>query len=206
MEMGAGALATVTDYNGLIEALKARQAEIGITNATLEALTGLQPGYVGTLFGSSRGRSLGGTSFGLLLGGLALKLIVVEDLDAARRMEKRWEQRIRPLVLNGGQHKPVEIKFTRRHMRKIAKKAVAARMEKMTPAKRRRVARKAAKSRWKQHRAKLAARAAHTSAAALPQAPESLSPLPHIVVPAAATHPAPRAMRIPTGRVAAAAG
>jgi hypothetical protein len=86
----------------LIEALfarKARKAALGngITNATLEALTGLQPGYVGTLFGSSRGRSLGGTSFGLLLGGLALKLIVVEDLDAARRMEKRWEQRERPL-------------------------------------------------------------------------------------------------------------
>jgi hypothetical protein len=200
-------LATVTDYNGLIEALKARQAEIGITNATLEALTGLQPGYVGTLFGSSRGRSLGGTSFGLLLGGLAVKMIIVVDLDAARRMEKRWEQRERPLMLNGAQHKLIEIKFTRRHMKKIAKKSRAARMEKMTPAQRRRVARKAAKSRWKQHRAKRsAARAARTCAAALPPAPESLSLLPHIVAPGAAIPPAPPAMHTPTGLVAAAVG
>jgi hypothetical protein len=26
-------------------------------------------------------------------------------------------------MLNGAQHKPIEIKFTRRHMKKIAKKA-----------------------------------------------------------------------------------
>ncbi len=148
--MTAPALATVTDYDALIDALRARQTALGITDATLEALTGLQSGYVGKIFGAHRSRALGRLSLGLILQGLAVKITVIEDPAGAAQMAERWEKRERPAcMLTAAQHPPIEFKLTHRHMKKIAKKGVKARMKKMTCAQRRRVAKQAAKARWK---------------------------------------------------------
>src|ERR1035437_4934735 len=58
------ALATVTDYDEMIGALRARMAELGVTNETIGAIAGLAGGYVGKLLGPSRIKNLGPLSLG----------------------------------------------------------------------------------------------------------------------------------------------
>jgi len=87
------ALATVTDYDEMIGALRARMAELGVTNETIGAIAGLASGYVGKLLAPSRIKNLGGTSFGLMLQSLGLKLIVVEDAKTTAKMRLRWAMR-----------------------------------------------------------------------------------------------------------------
>lgn len=93
----------IRDYDGLITALKARADEIGVTTQFLDYLTGLPQGYVGKVMGPSRVRRIGFDSIFDLAEAVAMRLELVPDLEAAKRMEKRWEardeQRRRPGVI-----------------------------------------------------------------------------------------------------------
>jgi hypothetical protein len=84
------ALATVTDYDEMIGALRARMAELGVTNETIGAIAGLAGGYVGKLLAPSRIKNLGPMSFGVMLQSLGLKLIVVEDAKTSAKMRPQW--------------------------------------------------------------------------------------------------------------------
>lgn len=144
-------LATVKEYDALIEAMRGRLVELNITHATLDRITGLPGGYAGKVLGDARVRSLGPVSFGLLLQALGLKLAVLEDVEAVERMAIRWEERARP-DYNANRIASVGKSTIRRMFpviqAEIAKRASDARMVKMKPATRRRVARQAAKARW----------------------------------------------------------
>lgn len=93
------ALATVTNYDEMIDALRRRMFELGVTNETIDAITGLQSGYVGKLLAPSRIKNLGPLSFGAMLQGLGLKLVVVEDRETTEKMRPRWTQREKALPL-----------------------------------------------------------------------------------------------------------
>src|SRR5690606_32151335 len=85
-------IAEVRDYDGLVSALCLRVDQLGISYKTLEAVSGLADGHAGKLLGDGQVKILGPTSMGLVLQGLAVKLLVVEDVEAARKMESRWEK------------------------------------------------------------------------------------------------------------------
>ncbi|MEJ1932586.1 hypothetical protein WDZ92_20315 [Nostoc sp. NIES-2111] len=80
--------APIRDYADLIQALRARKAELGLTNVQLDALSGLQEGYSGKLMadaGKRCWRALGPVSLPLMLSGLRCHLILIADNDGAPR-------------------------------------------------------------------------------------------------------------------------
>jgi len=146
------ALATVRDYDGMIAAIRARMLEIGVTNETVDALTGLAGGYVGKLLAPSRIRNLGPHSLGAMLQSLGLKLIVVEDAETSKKMRPRWTQRKKapPVVAMARIAPRATWLFTPRSGRKAAK----ARAEKLSPDMRRAIGLNAINTRWRRQREK----------------------------------------------------
>jgi hypothetical protein len=146
------ALATVTDYDEMIGALRARMAELRVTNETIGAIAGLAGGYVGKLLAPSRIKNLGPTSLGLMLQSLGLKLIVVEDTKTTAKMRPRWTQREKALPLLAMVRTPPRATwlFTPRSGRKAAK----ARAEKLSPAERSAIGLHAINTRWQREREK----------------------------------------------------
>ena len=144
------ALATVTDYDEIIGALRARMAELRVTNETIGAIAGLAGGYVGKLLAPSRIKNLGPTSFGLMLQSLGLKLIVVEDTKTTAKMRPRWTQREKALPLLAMVRTPPRATwlFTSRSGRKAAK----ARAEKLSSAERSAISLNAITVRWRREK------------------------------------------------------
>lgn len=89
----ARVLATFDDYDGLIEALRQRKAELGLSCLLMDELSGLPAGYTGKVLGPRRIKSLGAISTDAINGALGVKLAVIEDPDAMKRMAPRWERR-----------------------------------------------------------------------------------------------------------------
>jgi hypothetical protein len=89
MGVGMRRLAVVSDYQGLVSALRARADELDVSNETLDATTGLASGYTSKVLGLGSGRSLGRLSLGVLLTALGLQLVVVEDPEALARVRGR---------------------------------------------------------------------------------------------------------------------
>jgi hypothetical protein len=148
-------IAEVTDYDGLIAALRTRKAELGLTDALVDELGNLARGHCGKILGPAMVKSLGRVSLGSLLGTLAVKLIMVEDAAALLQMQDHYERRIRPAR---DAHRLASLgKTTMKRVfpavsSEIGKRAAAARMVKISPANRTRIARHAARARWSKRR------------------------------------------------------
>jgi hypothetical protein len=104
-------LAVVHDYDGLIAALRQRAEALDVSNATLDAATGLADGYVGGVLAMNGKRTLGKLSLGLLLSAMGLRLVVVEDREALKRIRPLLEPRKkngpgRHIEPAGGQQQP----------------------------------------------------------------------------------------------------
>jgi hypothetical protein len=84
-------IAVVTDYNGLLAALRRRAIALNAPLEALDDLAGLPTRYVGKLLGGKH--ALGRVSFGPLLGALALKLAVMPDDEALARIRHRLPAR-----------------------------------------------------------------------------------------------------------------
>jgi hypothetical protein len=151
------ALATVTDYDEMIGALRARMAELGVTNETIGAIAGLAGGYVGKLLAPSRIKNLGPMSFGVMLQSLGMKLIAVEDIKTTEKMRPRWEKRKKalPLLANVSTRRATWL-FTSRSGRKAAK----ARAKKLSPTERRAIGLHAIQERWRREKERQQCRAA----------------------------------------------
>lgn len=91
-------ISEVRDYDGLIEAFRARKAELGLTDAALNTLANLGGGHIGKLFGDARVKILGPHSLNNILWALAVKIVIVEDPEARADLEQHWEKRERPIV------------------------------------------------------------------------------------------------------------
>lgn len=142
---GARIIATARDYGELIKGIRAYVESIGASRASIDELSGLPAGYTSTLLATSPARSLGRTSMGPLLGALGLMLLIATDPQTARnprRMPKRNESQVRH------RHKPAAWLFTPERAREARSKAVSS----LTPARRRQIARRAIRARWKRAR------------------------------------------------------
>ena len=150
---GVRVVGEVSDYDGMIGAIRARMLELGVTNETIDNITGLQSGYVGKLLGPTPIKNLGPQSFGVMLQSLGLKLIVVEDLETSEKMRPRWQKREKAapvsLLANVRTRRATWL-FTSRSGRKAAK----ARAEKLSASERHEIAVNAITMRWRRKREK----------------------------------------------------
>jgi hypothetical protein len=94
-------LARIEDYDGLIGALCARANELNVSRETIGDLSGLASGYVGKLLGPRSIRRIGMQSLGPLLGALGVRLVMVEDSAALRKIRPRLTKRDEAQVRNG---------------------------------------------------------------------------------------------------------
>jgi hypothetical protein len=168
-------LATVNDYDGLLQALRQRSDELKISRATLDEISGLNSGYCGKLLSSQPVRGLGRTSLGPLLGAMGCALILVEDLAQVERIRKRLVKR---KWWPKDKHAFHTMPTTRRRRRwtfpsgpEFAKLMNARRNCALDPHQRSAISRKAAKARWRRSRSRVAAAAVQANAAVAPAVP-----------------------------------
>jgi hypothetical protein len=139
-------LAEIFDYAGLHAALRARTDQLAVSRAELDSLSGLQEGYCGKLLAPVPIKRLGMESLGPLLTVLGVKLIMVEDRDALRRIGPRLTKR-----------NAASVRYASARARKKRPKLgpewgrmmAARRVLSQSPSERSRIARKAAIIRWK---------------------------------------------------------
>jgi len=140
-------LADVVSYEDMLDALRSRVTELQINGERFDEFVGLPRGYLSKLVGARPMRRLGMTSFGPVLAGLGLRLLVIEDLAGTDRLKSRLKPRnpsfVRTMPAAGG------IAFTGRQMALIRRKGGRARMARLTREQRRQLGRKAAAARWK---------------------------------------------------------
>jgi hypothetical protein len=87
-------LATVRNCDELVAVVRARVAELNITHANLDDVSGVQSGYASKLLSDPPIRRFGPMSLGAVLGGLGLKLLVVQDEEALAKVRSRLVERI----------------------------------------------------------------------------------------------------------------
>ena len=86
-------IATIRDYADLLEALRGRAEELKLSRQTIDEISGLPDGYAGKLFAPVPIKGLGPVSLGPILGALGLFLVVFEDVEALRRFAARRTQK-----------------------------------------------------------------------------------------------------------------
>jgi hypothetical protein len=109
-------LAIVTDYLGLVTALRRRIVELGTGMESVDAVAGLPNGYASKLLSRNNKTSLGRVSMGPLLGALGLKLAVLPDDEALAKVIDRLPPRGTkgPKLTTGGRSLPM---FTKKKPR-----------------------------------------------------------------------------------------
>ena len=82
-------LADVSSYEQMLAALRSRINELQINGERFDEYAGLPRGYLSKLVGANPVRRLGMVSFQPVLAGLGLRLLVIEDPEATKRLQKR---------------------------------------------------------------------------------------------------------------------
>jgi hypothetical protein len=167
-------VATVTDYPGLIAALRSWMQELGTTMESVDEVCGWQSRHVNKLLAPTMIKTLGRVSMGAVLGALGLKLIVAVDEPVLARMKRRLAQSRWPAKraavhrdklmaeAAAGVAQDAHTGFIpacgKHHFAgdtEWGRKAQAARLAQMTAEARSRQARKAVNARWKAARRRL---------------------------------------------------
>jgi hypothetical protein len=139
-------LAEVTDYDGLIEAIRQRikQRRIAVGGEDTAKVAGLPDSYLAKLTSPQPIRRLGAISMGPVLGLLGLKLLVVEDEEALKRLSGRLSPRDEARVRSG----TVQFQLSTRFMRRIQRLGGRNSRKYMSTDEARVLAVRAAKARW----------------------------------------------------------
>lgn len=154
-------LGTARSYGELHAAFRALADERRLTRQTIDAAAGFPSGYASKLLSTTQMKAFGRSSLGPLLAVLGAKIVLVEDPETKARITDSLDKRERPNpVLRPGEHGtatlPTPAAMRKEALRdalriagrKGAKIGNAARMVKLTPAQRSRIARQAARARW----------------------------------------------------------
>jgi hypothetical protein len=80
----------------LLCALRARRDQLELTHEVIDGIAGWAQGYAGKLLCDPPVKNLGWLSLGDALKTMAIKLVVVEDMEQRKLVERRWVKRERP--------------------------------------------------------------------------------------------------------------
>lgn len=89
----------ITTRDDLVDLIRRRRDELGITHETIDHLTGWASGYASKVLSPEPLKNLGAKGLSLVLEALALGIVrveFVEDPEQAARMRPRWVRRLRP--------------------------------------------------------------------------------------------------------------
>ena len=149
------ALATIRSadgYAGLLAALRARAQALGVSRDQLSDIAGLPARYAGNLLALMPTKRFGATSLGPMLGALGTMLVLVEDEEMIARLSKRIGPRA---VKAADAGVPMLAKKPRRKRHHLKGASDWGRMMRarqilgQTYRGRRRIARAAARARWR---------------------------------------------------------
>jgi hypothetical protein len=84
---------TVTCYDALIEALRARASQLNMSRENIDQIAGYPDRLASKILGPSRVKNLGPTALGPMLDTLGLKLLVVENPETLERYRSRRVKR-----------------------------------------------------------------------------------------------------------------
>ena len=136
-------LAICSDYLGFIAALRDRAADLGLAMGSENAaeISGLAGATLARLMTpKTSGKILSIESFGVVLGLLGVKMLVVEDGDQTRRMKTRIVKRNVGYVRDGTVH----LSFPRKELREMQRKGGKNCRKSMSPKDATKLGRKAA--------------------------------------------------------------
>ncbi len=143
--------AEARDLQGLHAAARARAEQLQVSRAALDAIAGLADGHAAKLLARRPAKKFGAVSLGLTLTALGLKLIVVDDPDAAATVSDRWV----PKAANQDRSDASDVAEVNQvhHLLKVLRSELGRRRmaclnEKLTPEQRSDRARVAANKRW----------------------------------------------------------
>lgn len=153
-------LGLARNHDELIDLLRARKDELGLSNQFVDQVGGIAAGHCDQLLGPSAHKSLGRHSINALLGVLAVKIALVVDEEQLRVMEGKFEARITRNV-------HASSRISQRAMDRIkpivlsewSTAANAARNKLLTRKQRQEIARNAAKAKWRKFRKRRAKKA-----------------------------------------------
>lgn len=148
------AIATVTDHASLVEAFRTIKERLGLSNAFCDDIGGLTSGYTDKVLGPARTKNIGQVTFDVFCTLFAVKFVMVHDVEAANRMASRWEQRETSHVrLTPSRVSAKVIESAKPHIfSEMGKRSAIKRMTCSTVEQRSKIARKAARARWRKHR------------------------------------------------------
>jgi len=144
-------VATCANYLGLVAAFRARIAELGISYETVDQLAGWADTYATKLLGEEPIRHFGPMSLDAVLGALGVRIALIEDAAALDRVRQHrdFTGRKKKLFVATGKQTYVVQRKTREQMRQMAVLGGLARAQKLSAKKRKKIATKAARTRYK---------------------------------------------------------
>lgn len=151
------AILTVRRHQDIVEVFRIMKERLGLTNEFIDDVGGLVKGHADKLLGPSESKNWGPTTFDLFCEMFAIEFRVHVDLDAAKRMERVWEGRERPLFPHAKVTRISKklIERAKPHvLQDFSRLGNAARNAMLPGEHRSKIARKAARARWRKPRAK----------------------------------------------------
>ena len=136
-------LATFSDYEGMLNAIRARVRELEIAGEAFDGYAGLPTGYLSKLTCSAPVRRIGMTSMGPLLSALGVTLVMIENAEATARLKQRLEPRNKSFVRSAPR-----IVLTKRFLKQIGRKGRDNRWQKLSKKERSTLMRRLALRRW----------------------------------------------------------
>lgn len=147
-------IATITCHDDLIEAFRAIKDILGLSNTFCDDTIGITAGHTDKVLGPTRAKGLSSFMFDNFSELFAVEFEMRINLDAAKRMQSRWEGREngRIHVDSSRVSKRMMERAKPQVLKGFAQQGVAGRLTVLTGEHRSKIARKAAKTRWRRHR------------------------------------------------------
>lgn len=149
------AIAVVRRHQDIAEVFRLMKDSLGLTNEFIDDVGGLTKGHADKLLGPSEAKNWGPTTFDLFCEMFAIEFRVHVDIEAAKRMQAVWEGRERPLFPHAKVTRISKklIERAKPHvLQDLSKLGNAARNAMLPGEHRSKIARKAARARWRKPR------------------------------------------------------
>lgn len=161
-------LGTVRTLQEAVDIFRTMKDRLGLTNEFIEHVGLMGKGHADKILGPTEDKKIGYQTFAFFCELMAIEFRAYVDPAALDRMEAKWEERIRPMAYYRNVTR-VSRKLVERAKpyvySEMGKLSAPARMQCLTAEHRSKIASKAAKSRWRKHRARKRATARQARAA-----------------------------------------
>jgi hypothetical protein len=144
--------AVVADHNQLLEAIRRRIQELGLSYEVVNDLAGLQQNYLTKVISNPPPKRMSPFTQFLILQALGLRVRLEEDPELIEKLKGRWSKRKLRKSMRTAVSIDRVIELPPDFMRRISRMGCEARMRKLSPERRSDLARNAASARWRQHR------------------------------------------------------